>query len=139
MDMVEAVGLQPALNFQAAASHCRVGRHMVRTYGLERKASRGFEPRSLDSESRVLTVTPRGRMLVRQVPHVLTKCMRGACALLRGLQGDVVLHDYILFIFQHWQVADNGRKHPQGSGRVSTNYLHISKHPPWGSNPRPQG
>ena len=25
------------------------------------KASRGFEPRSLDSESRVLTVTPRGR------------------------------------------------------------------------------
>ena len=30
---------------------------------LERKeASRGFEPRSLDSESRVLTVTPRGHM-----------------------------------------------------------------------------
>ena len=26
------------------------------------KASRGFEPRSLDSESRVLTVTPRGQM-----------------------------------------------------------------------------
>ncbi len=26
------------------------------------KASRGFEPRSLDSESRVLTVTPRGRL-----------------------------------------------------------------------------
>ena len=29
----------------------------------EQKASRGFEPRSLDSESRVLTVTPRGQML----------------------------------------------------------------------------
>ena len=28
------------------------------------KASRGFEPRSLDSESRVLTVTPRGQMFV---------------------------------------------------------------------------
>ena len=28
-----------------------------------RKASRGFEPRSLDSESRMLTVTPRGQML----------------------------------------------------------------------------
>ena len=27
-----------------------------------RKASRGFEPRSLDSESRVLTVTPRGQL-----------------------------------------------------------------------------
>ena len=26
------------------------------------KASRGFEPRSLDSESRVLTVTPRGQL-----------------------------------------------------------------------------
>ena len=30
-----------------------------------RKASRGFEPRSLDSESRVLTVTPRGRVVQR--------------------------------------------------------------------------
>ena len=28
-----------------------------------KEASRGFEPRSLDSESRVLTVTPRGQML----------------------------------------------------------------------------
>ncbi len=28
----------------------------------EEEASRGFEPRSLDSESRVLTVTPRGRL-----------------------------------------------------------------------------
>ena len=27
------------------------------------KASRGFEPRSLDSESRVLTVTPRGQVI----------------------------------------------------------------------------
>ena len=28
------------------------------------KASRGFEPRSLDSESRVLTVTPRSRAYI---------------------------------------------------------------------------
>ena len=28
------------------------------------KASRGFEPRSLDSESRVLTVTPRGQLII---------------------------------------------------------------------------
>ena len=33
------------------------------------KASRGFEPRSLDSESRVLTVTPRGHMLGRRQKH----------------------------------------------------------------------
>ena len=30
---------------------------------MTRKASRGFEPRSLDSESRVLTVTPRGQVI----------------------------------------------------------------------------
>ena len=29
---------------------------------VHKKASRGFEPRSLDSESRVLTVTPRGQV-----------------------------------------------------------------------------
>ena len=32
------------------------------------EASRGFEPRSLDSESRVLTVTPRGHMLSKATP-----------------------------------------------------------------------
>lgn len=32
----------------------------------KQEASRGFEPRSLDSESRVLTVTPRGRMNIVQ-------------------------------------------------------------------------
>lgn len=31
---------------------------------LQHKASRGFEPRSLDSESRVLAVTPRGQVIV---------------------------------------------------------------------------
>ena len=30
-------------------------------FNIWRETSRGFEPRSLDSESRVLTVTPRGR------------------------------------------------------------------------------
>ena len=32
------------------------------TKPLYKEASRGFEPRSLDSESRVLTVTPRGQL-----------------------------------------------------------------------------
>ena len=41
-------------SFRGAA--CRIGI-------VHEKASRGFEPRSLDSESRVLTVTPRGQML----------------------------------------------------------------------------
>jgi hypothetical protein len=31
------------------------------------EASRGFEPRSLDSESRVLTVTPRGQVMIVEV------------------------------------------------------------------------
>ena len=31
-------------------------------FKIWRETSRGFEPRSLDSESRVLTVTPRGRL-----------------------------------------------------------------------------
>ena len=35
---------------------------------IQHKTSRGFEPRSLDSESRVLTVTPRGRVLHIQEP-----------------------------------------------------------------------
>ena len=39
----------------------------MRTYRGE--ASRGFEPRSLDSESRVLTVTPRGRLAARRPRH----------------------------------------------------------------------
>ena len=37
--------------------------HARASRGGKQKASRGFEPRSLDSESRVLTVTPRGQML----------------------------------------------------------------------------
>ena len=37
--------------------------HARASRGGKHKASRGFEPRSLDSESRVLTVTPRGQML----------------------------------------------------------------------------
>ena len=34
------------------------------------EASRGFEPRSLDSESRVLTVTPRGQVMILEVRAV---------------------------------------------------------------------
>ena len=33
----------------------------------QKKTSRGFEPRSLDSESRVLTVTPRGPVVIRRM------------------------------------------------------------------------
>ena len=35
----------------------------------EHKASRRFEPQSLDSESRVLTVTPRGRLVAGRPRH----------------------------------------------------------------------
>ena len=41
--------------------------------GGEQEASRGFEPRSLDSESRVLTVTPRGHA------QSLLPCMHMVC------------------------------------------------------------
>ena len=39
------------------------------------KASRGFEPRSLDSESRVLTVTPRGHLNLFQADTDLVHLM----------------------------------------------------------------
>jgi hypothetical protein len=39
-------------------------------YCVHIKASRGFEPRSLDSESRVLTVTPRGQVINNTVAIV---------------------------------------------------------------------
>ena len=34
----------------------------MRSVAQSKKTSRGFEPRSLDSESRVLTVTPRSQL-----------------------------------------------------------------------------
>jgi hypothetical protein len=43
---------------------------------LGRKASRRFEPRSLDSESRVLTVTPRGPLLSEGVACFLGNCLQ---------------------------------------------------------------
>ena len=42
---------------------------MLKTFKIVKKTSRGFEPRSLDSESRALTVTPRGRL------HVFTSAL----------------------------------------------------------------
>ena len=36
---------------------------------MKKKASRGFEPRLLDSESRVLTVTPRGHLSEKFADH----------------------------------------------------------------------
>ena len=43
-------------------------------------ASRGFEPRSLDSESRVLTVTPRGQLgqpdSLPEIFHTQRNCSR---------------------------------------------------------------
>ena len=47
-------GLSPA---KAGKSHGK----LFTLFCMPCKASRGFEPRSLDSESRVLTVTPRGQ------------------------------------------------------------------------------
>ena len=41
---------------------CGALRQLVFPFQRKPKASRGFEPRSLDSESRVLTVTPRGQV-----------------------------------------------------------------------------
>ena len=42
--------------------------HDTKTHvSIADKASRGFEPRLLDSESRVLTVTPRGLLVVYSV------------------------------------------------------------------------
>ena len=38
-----------------------------------KEASRGFEPRSLDSESRVLTVTPRGQLLIFRKKEVVVE------------------------------------------------------------------
>jgi hypothetical protein len=46
---------------RAAAASCR-GSGMIGRPRYWQKASRGFEPRSLDSESKVLTVTPRGQL-----------------------------------------------------------------------------
>ena len=45
------------------------------TRPLHKEASRGFEPRSLDSESRVLTVTPRGRVIAGTLQsHIPSFC-----------------------------------------------------------------
>ena len=46
----------------------------------KKEASRGFEPRSLDSESRVLTVTPRGRLTHTQPGAVCGASSCGAVA-----------------------------------------------------------
>ena len=47
-------------NVSAVALPCLIGIHYA---GAHEEVPRGFEPRSLDSESRVLTVTPRDQML----------------------------------------------------------------------------
>ena len=41
--------------------------------GERQEASRGFEPRSLDSESRMLTVTPRGQVRISRFLGALRK------------------------------------------------------------------
>lgn len=46
-----------------------------------KETSRGFEPRSLDSESRVLTVTPRGHMPPRWLRRVTAAFSRCGCEL----------------------------------------------------------
>ena len=52
--MVEVCALA-ICNIASRCGTCRAGK-------TQKEASRGFEPRSLDSESRVLTVTPRGQV-----------------------------------------------------------------------------
>ena len=74
-----------------------------------KKASRGFEPRSLDSESRVLTVTPRGQV--------------------QAMKESICLA---------WSQRAWSRRQPPDRHTTSKEQI-IAKHPPWGSNPRPQG
>ena len=54
--------------------------------GPEKELSRGFEPRSLDSESRVLTVTPREQLLKSRSrepfasgDHLISSAGMGVC------------------------------------------------------------
>ena len=75
-----------------------------RNPGFRKKASRGFEPRSLDSESRVLTVTPRGRWQIRiRCPQKGT--MR-VPAPLGPTKQDTQLHD-----LGHSDHSPGGRQH----------------------------
>ncbi len=59
----------------ARAAHCGPG-HFATSYDYLKKASRGSEPRSLDSESRVLTVTPQG--LLHGARHILSMALQSA-------------------------------------------------------------
>ena len=54
--------VRPPHPMYSDASHHNLELRERLVFRLMIKASRGFEPRSLDSESRVLTVTPRGRL-----------------------------------------------------------------------------
>ena len=45
-----------------AVAVCSKDSNVMKRLNIASKASRGFEPRSLDSESRVLTVTPRDQL-----------------------------------------------------------------------------
>ena len=51
---------------------------------MGKEASRGFEPRSLDSESRVLTVTPRGHCFADLNPNLATPKFWAECGFGRG-------------------------------------------------------
>jgi hypothetical protein len=76
---------------------------------MQRKTSRGFEPRSLDSESRVLTVTPRGPGIAD------TACNRKPA------------HD-----------PQNACKKPAGRGTPTTHHAHpVKRETPRGVGPRP--
>ena len=71
-----------------ALGGCRTGSALTGQGGEAKKASRGLEPRSLDSESRVLTVTPRGQLTVVPAQQT-TLCSKKAAFCERGgLQQD---------------------------------------------------
>ena len=58
---------------------------------LGAEASRGFEPRSLDSESRVLTVTPRGHGVNWRQWHLRTIACGARVERLSGTLGQVLV------------------------------------------------
>ena len=72
------------IEHQTAAAQRRQTKHLCAASNseggenrtLQKKASRGFEPRSLDSESRVLTVTPRGLVFIFGHHSVILRARR---------------------------------------------------------------
>ena len=73
------------------------------------KASRGFEPRSLDSESRVLTVTPRGHLNLFQADtqSLFTQSIGATCVIGAALP----CAQFLLGHNFHWHLPANSHAH----------------------------